>query len=162
MARYGHALGMEVIAWSQNLSDSRAAEAGATRVDKAELFARADVVSVHLVLSDRSRGIVGAADIARMKQDAILINTSRGPLVDQAALVAALNARQIHAGLDVYDIEPLPKDHPLRHAPNTVLTPHLGYVTGETMAEFYADCAANVAAWLDGQPIRMVNPEVLG
>jgi phosphoglycerate dehydrogenase-like enzyme len=162
MARYGHALGMSVIAWSQNLTDARAAEAGATRVAKEELFSRADVVSVHLVLSERSRGIVGAADIARLKHGAILLNTSRGPLVDQAALLAALNERKIFAGIDVYDTEPLPADHPLRRAPNTVLTPHLGYVSVENMGDLYRDCIEDIAAWLDGKPIRMVNPEILG
>jgi phosphoglycerate dehydrogenase-like enzyme len=162
MARYGAALGMEVIAWSQNLTEARAAEAGAARVEKAALLERADVVSLHLVLSDRSRGIIGAADLARMKPGAILVNTSRGPLVDEAALLAAVQAGRIVAALDVYDAEPLPPGHPLRTAPNTVLAPHLGYVTQENMAEFYRDCIANILAWMDGAPIRLSNPDAAG
>jgi phosphoglycerate dehydrogenase-like enzyme len=161
MAGYGRALGMEVIAWSQNLTDARAAEAGAARVEKADLLARADVVSLHVVLSDRSRGIVGAADLARMKPGAILVNTSRAPLVDQDALLAAVREGRIVAALDVYDIEPLPADDPWRSAPNTVLTPHLGYVTRENMAEFYRDCIANILAWMDGAPIRVSNPDAV-
>jgi phosphoglycerate dehydrogenase-like enzyme len=159
LARYGNALGMEVIAWSQNLTDARAAEAGAARVEKDALLERADVVSLHVVLSDRSRGIIGAADLARMKPGAILVNTSRGPLVDGAALLEAVTARRIIAALDVYDVEPLPVDQPLRTAPNTVLTPHLGYVTQENMAEFYRDCIGGILAWMDGAPIRLSNPE---
>ena len=161
MARFGRALDMEVLAWSQNLTDERAREAGATRVDKAALFARADVVSLHVVLSDRSRGIVGAEDLARMKHGAILVNTARAPLLDQPALLQALAERRIVAALDVYDLEPLPAEHELRRAPNTVLTPHLGYVTEENMAEFYRDCIANFLAWLDGAPIRLSNPEAV-
>jgi phosphoglycerate dehydrogenase-like enzyme len=161
MARYARALDMEVIAWSQNLTEARAAEAGATRVGKQELFARADAVSLHLVLSDRSRGVVGAAEIARMKEGAILVNTARGPLVDQDALLAALSEGRILAGLDVFDIEPLPQAHPLRSAPNTVLTPHLGYVTEDNMAELYRLSIENILAFLDGAPIRVVNPELL-
>jgi phosphoglycerate dehydrogenase-like enzyme len=161
VAGYGLALGMEVIAWSQNLTDERAREVGVARVDKNTLLARSDVISLHLVLSDRSRGIIGAGDLERMKPGAILVNTSRGPLIDQAALLQALQARRIVAGLDVFDQEPLPPDHKLRSAPNTVLTPHLGYVTTDTMTEFYHDAAENIVAWLDGKPIRVVNPEVL-
>jgi D-3-phosphoglycerate dehydrogenase len=152
---------MDVIAWSQNLTDARAQEAGAGRVAKAELFGRADVVSVHLVLSERTRGVVGAAEIGRMKEGAILLNTSRGALVDQDALLAALAEGRIVAGLDTYDIEPLPQAHPLRSAPNTVLTPHVGYVTEENMAELYRLSIENIVAFLDGEPIRVVNPEVL-
>jgi phosphoglycerate dehydrogenase-like enzyme len=162
MAQYARALGMSVLAWSQNLTDERAAEAGATRVEKGELFARADVVSLHVVLSDRTRGIVGAAEIGAMKPGAILVNTSRGPLVQDAPLFEALRAGRIFAALDVYDVEPLPADHPLRTMQNTVLTPHLGYVTRDAMAGFYAQCAENIVAWLDGKPIRVMNPEVLG
>ena len=161
MASYGKALGMEVLAWSQNLTDERAREAGAARVEKAALLERADVVSLHLVLSERSRGIVGAADIARMKRGAILVNTSRGPLVDQTALVEALHEGRIVAALDVYDMEPMPPDHPLRTAPNTVLTPHLGYVTDEGMREFFRGCIANIMAWLDGAPINLSNPDAV-
>ena len=162
MAAFGRVLGMEVLAWSQNLTDARAAEASAVRVDKAALFARSDVVSVHMVLSERSRGIVGAAEIAAMKPGAILVNTSRAPLVDNVALLAAVQARRVVAALDVFDTEPLPPGDPWRGAANTVLTPHLGYVTQENMAELYRQCAEDVAAWLAGAPIRVVNPEVYG
>ena len=162
MGRYAQALDMKVIAWSQNLTDERAREVGAERVAKDALFARADAVSIHLVLSARTRGVVGADEIARMRRGAILVNTSRGPLVDQTALLAALAEGRIVAGLDVFDTEPLPPGHPLRTAPNTVLTPHLGYVTGENMAGLYRASIENILAYLDGAPIRVVNPEVLG
>ncbi|MCW3474000.1 D-2-hydroxyacid dehydrogenase family protein [Limobrevibacterium gyesilva] len=161
VASYGRALGMEVLAWSQNLTEERALEAGATRVGKDELLARADAISLHLVLSDRSRGIIGAADIAKMKPGAILVNTSRGPLIDQAALLEALQARRIVAALDVYDQEPLPPAHPLRRAPNTVLSPHLGYVTRDNMVDFYTAAVENIVAWIQGAPVRVVNQEVL-
>jgi phosphoglycerate dehydrogenase-like enzyme len=162
MARYAQALDMKVIAWSQNLTGERAREVGAERVSKDELFAGADAISIHLVLSARSRGIVGAADIGRMRPGAILVNTSRGPLVDEQALLAALTEGRIFAGLDVFDSEPLPAGHKLRSAPNTVLTPHLGYVTETTMADFYSTSIENILAFLDGKPIRVINPEVLG
>jgi phosphoglycerate dehydrogenase-like enzyme len=158
MAQYGLALGMTVLAWSQNLTADRANEIGVRLVGKDELLAQSDAVSLHLVLSDRSRGTIGAADIAKMKPGAILINTSRGPLVDQSALVAALHAGRITAALDTYDEEPLPPDHPLRTAPNTVLTPHLGYVTERNMTELYVASIANIAAWLSGTPINVVSP----
>ena len=161
MARYGRALDMEVIAWSQNLTEAKAAEAGAALVDKAELLARADAVSLHLVLSERTQGIIGATDIARMKPGAILVNTSRGPLVDEAALLAAVQSGRIVAALDVFDREPLPPDHPLRTAPNTVLTPHLGYGVAETWAQFYPQSVENALAFLDGSPVRVLNPELL-
>jgi phosphoglycerate dehydrogenase-like enzyme len=162
MAHYARALGMNVLAWSQNLTDERAREVGAVRASKEEVLERSDAVTLHLVLSDRSRGIIGAPDIARMKPGAILVNTSRGPLIDQKALLAALHAGKIIAALDVYDREPLPSDDPLRSAPNTVLSPHLGYVTMEGMTDLYRDAAENIAAWLAGKPVRVVNPEVLG
>ena len=162
MARYGLALGMKVIAWSQNLTPERAAEIGVAHATKEAVLEQADALSLHLVLSPRSRGIVGAADIARMKPGAILINTSRGPLVDEAALIAALRDGRIRAGLDTYDREPLPADHPLRTVPNTVLTPHLGYGVAETWAEFYPQSVENALAFLDGKPVRVTNPEVLG
>jgi phosphoglycerate dehydrogenase-like enzyme len=161
VASYGRALGMELLAWSQNLTDERAREVGVARVAKEELLARADVVTLHLVLSDRSRGIIGAADLAKMKPGALLVNTSRGPLVDTAALVAALQAGRIRAAIDVYDQEPPPSGHPLLTAPNTVLSPHLGYVTQDGMTEFYRLLVENVLAWLDGKPIRVVNAEAL-
>jgi phosphoglycerate dehydrogenase-like enzyme len=162
MAEYGGAFGMEVIAWSQNLTEETAAAVGARRVEKSALFQQSDVVSIHLVLSDRTRGLVGETELALMKPDAFLVNTSRGPIVDERALMAALQAERIAgAGLDVFDIEPLPSDHPLRLLPNVTLSPHLGYVTRETLAAFYADTVEAVLAWLDGTPIRIANPEAL-
>jgi len=160
MARYGHALGMHVLAWSENLTAEKAAAAGAELVGKAALFSRSDAVSVHLVLSARSRGLIGAADIARMKPGAILINTSRGPIIDEPALLAAVQAGRIVAALDVFDREPLPADHPWRTAPNTVLTPHLGYGVAETWAQFYPQSVENALAFLDGKPVRVSNPEI--
>lgn len=156
MAAIARAFEMEVIGWSQNLTDARADEVGVRRVDKAALFAESDVVSLHLILSDRSRGIVGAAELALMKPGAMLINTSRGPLVDEGALIAALQEGRIRAGLDVFDREPLPPDHPLRHAPNTVLTPHVGYVTQGAYAAFFRDTVENILAWRAGAPVRVL------
>jgi phosphoglycerate dehydrogenase-like enzyme len=150
---------MEVIAWSQNLTPERAREGGAEYVDKEALFSRADVVSVHLVLGERTRGIVGAPELARMKPGAILVNTSRGPLIDEAALLAALDAGRIRAaGLDVFEVEPLPEDHPLRRAPNLVTTPHLGYVTEGTYQAFFEDMVEDIAAWRAGTPVRILDP----
>lgn len=155
VARVGLAFGMDVVAWSQNLTDEAAAAAGATRVDKAELLARADVVTLHLILSDRSRGIIGAGDLARMKPGAVIVNTSRGPLIDQAALIAALSAGRIAgAGLDVFDQEPLPPGHPLLAAPNTVLTPHLGYVTEENFRAYFIGAVEAIEGYLAGAPVR--------
>lgn len=162
MAHYGQALGMETIAWSQNLTEEKAKAAGAQLVVKDELLARSDAVSIHLVLSDRTRGLVGRAEIGRMKQGAILVNTSRGPIVDEAALLDAVKAGRIVAALDVFDQEPLPQGHPLRSAPNTVMTPHLGYGVRETWAQFYPESVENALAFLDGKPIRVMNKEVLG
>ena len=162
LARYGRALGMDVLAWSQNLTADKAAAEGATLVAKDELLARSDAITIHLVLSDRTRGLIGAAEIARMKPHAVLVNTSRGPLVDEAALLAALHAGKIVAGLDVYDQEPLATDHPLRRAPNTVLTPHLGYGVAEVWSQFYPESIENALAFLDGKPVRVMNPEALG
>ncbi|BBY40426.1 2-hydroxyacid dehydrogenase [Mycobacterium mantenii] len=160
MAEYATAFGMEVVAWSQNLTLDAAASVGARRVEKASLFESSDVVSVHLVLSERTRGLIGAAELALMKPHAYLINTSRGPIVDEAALIAALEAGRIAgAGLDVYDTEPLPKEHRLRQLPNVTLSPHLGYVTREMLGAFYSDTVESVVAWLDGAPIRIANPE---
>ena len=156
MAAYGRALGMNVLAWSQNLTVDAAAAAGATRVEKADLFTRSDVVSVHLVLSPRSRGIVGAAELAAMKPGAILVNTARAQLVDEAALLDAVQSRRIVAALDVFYREPLPADHPFARAPNVVLTPHLGYSTAEVYREFYAHSIENALAFLDGKPIRVL------
>jgi phosphoglycerate dehydrogenase-like enzyme len=162
MATYCLALRMKVIAWSQNLTAERARAVGAVRVSKDELLTASDAISIHLVLSDRSRGLIGAADLAKMKQGAILINTSRGPIVDEAAMVAALQAGKIVAALDVYDKEPLPLDHPLRKLPNTVLMPHMGYGVKETWDGFYPQMIENALAFIDGKPIRVTNPEAIG
>src|SRR5712671_1796444 len=161
MARYGHALGMRVLAWSQNLTDKRAKEAGAERVDREWLFSEADAVSIHLVLGPRSRGLIGMSDFARMKKGAIFVNTSRGPIVDEAALVAALREGRIFAALDVYDTEPLPSDNPFRNLPNTVLTPHLGFTTVEGLGVFYEHAIDNILAFLDGKPKNVANPDAL-
>jgi phosphoglycerate dehydrogenase-like enzyme len=158
MVPVARAFGMDVIAWSQHLSPSAASEAGVDRVEKEELFARADFVSIHYKLSRRSIGIVGAAEIGRMKRTAFLVNTSRGPLVDSTALLAALREGRIAgAGLDVYDEEPLPPDHPLRSAPRTVLTPHIGYVATGTYERWWHEIVGDVEAFLDGEPIRVVS-----
>ena len=156
MAAYGRALGMNVIAWSQNLTTETTTAAGAVRVTKDELFAGADVVSLHLVLSDRTRGIVGGADLGRMKPGAILVNTARAPLVDESALVAAVQSKRIIAALDVFYREPLSPDHPLARASNVVLTPHLGYSVVEVYREYYQHSVENALAFLDGKPIRVM------
>jgi phosphoglycerate dehydrogenase-like enzyme len=157
VAKIGRAFDMRVVAWSQNLTPERAAEAGTTLVSKEELFTVSDVVSVHLKLSSRTESLVGAADLAAMKPTSILINTSRGPIVDQDALVSALASGSIAgAGLDVYDIEPLPAGHPLRGAPNTVLLPHLGYVTESAYSSMYEQIVEDIAAWRDGSPLRVL------
>ena len=162
MAEYGNVFGMQVIAWSQNLTEEAATAVGARRVDKATLFEESDVVSVHLVLSERTRGLVAEPELALMKPHAYLINTSRGPIVDEAALIAALkNGSIAGAGLDVYDVEPPAPDHPLRALPNVTLSPHLGYVTREMLAAFYSDTVEAVAAWLNGTPIRIANLDAL-
>ena len=162
MAGYAGAFDMDVIAWSQNLTEDNAASVGARRVDKATLFESSDVVSIHLVLSERTRGLVGEAELALMKPHAYLINTSRGPIVDEASLMAALEAGRIAgAGLDVFDTEPLPEDHRLRLLPNVTLSPHLGYVTREMLGAFYSDTVESVVAWLDGSPIRIANLDVV-
>lgn len=159
MAEYAKVFGMRVIAWSQNLTEEAAEAAGARRVDKAALFTESDVVSIHLVLSERTRGLVGEPELALMKPHAYLINTSRGPIVDEPALLDALGSGRIAgAGLDVYDIEPPLPDHPLRTLPNVTLSPHLGYVTREMLSVFYSDAIEAVVAWLDGAPIRIANP----
>jgi phosphoglycerate dehydrogenase-like enzyme len=156
MARYALALDMNVVAWSPNLTEDKARQAGARLVSKSELMAASDAISIHMVLSPRSRGIIGADDIGRMKPGAILINTSRGPLIDETALVAAVKAGKIIAALDVFDKEPLPENHPLRALSHTVLTPHLGYGVAETWADFYPRSIENALAFLDGKPIRVV------
>ena len=155
VARVAHAFGMEVVAWSPNLTEERAAEAGVKLVTKQELFSTSDAISVHLVLSDRSRGIVDAASIQSMKPTAYLVNTSRAGLLDQVALKQALEQGKIGgAGLDVFDTEPLPANDPWRNVPRTVLTPHLGYATPENFAVFYTNVVAAIQAWRQGNPIR--------
>lgn len=158
MAGYARAFGMNVVAWSQNLTEEKAQAAGARRVEKAELFAQSDFVSLHLILSERTRGIVGAQELAAMKPSALLINTSRSGLVDEAALIAALKAGKIAgAALDVYEREPLPADAAILGAPNTLLTPHLGYATRETYEIYFTQTVENVEAWLAGKPVRVLS-----
>jgi phosphoglycerate dehydrogenase-like enzyme len=155
VAAVAQAFEMRVLGWSQNLDPDLARSVGVDPVSKAELLRSSDVVSLHLKLSDRTRGIVGAADLAVMRPSAYLVNTSRGPLVDTDALLTALHDGRIAgAGIDVYDEEPLPREHPLRSAPRTVLTPHVGYVTDGTYRVFFADAVADIAAWLAGSPVR--------
>jgi len=161
MARYGRALNMTVLAWSQNLTEEKAQAAGAELVSKQDLLSRSDAVSIHLVLSPRTRGLIGAADLAHMKPGAILVNTSRGPIVDETALIEAVDAGRIIAALDVFDREPLPPDHPLRRARNTVTTPHLGYGVRQTWENFYPQMVENALAFLDSKPVRVINPEAL-
>ena len=157
VANVAKALGMKVIAWSQNLTPEKAKEAGAEYVTKEELFARADVISIHVVLSDRSRGLINADDLGRMKKSAFLINTARAPIVDQAALLKVLQEKKIAgAGLDVFEVEPLPRDHPYRKMDNVVITPHLGYVSEENYRKQYPDVVEDIRAWLDGKPVRVV------
>lgn len=162
VAAQAQAFGLEVVAWSQNLTSERAAEVGVARVSRDELFATSDIVSVHLRLSERTRGLVGADELARMKPGAYLVNTSRGPIVDEAALVRTLEERRIAgAALDVYDVEPLPVDHPLLKLDNAVLTPHVGYVTRENMELAYGETVEDIAAFLRGEPVRVLNPGAL-
>ena len=150
VARIGLAFGMKVIAWSQNLTEEKASAAGASLVDKQTLFHEADLVTVHLVLSHRTRGLIGAPELALMKPTARLVNTSRGPIVDEAALIEALKARRIAgAAVDVFETEPLPGDHPFRKLDNVLATPHIGYVTDDLYRTFYGDAAANIAKWLE-------------
>ncbi|MCS3472158.1 phosphoglycerate dehydrogenase-like enzyme [Pseudomonas sp. JUb42] len=156
IARYGQAFGMKVIAWSQNLTAEAAAEVGVTRVSKQELFEQADILSVHLVLSDRSRGLVDAEALGWMKPTAYLINSSRGPIVDEAALIDSLRHKRIAgAALDVFDIEPLPVDHPYRSLDNVLATPHVGYVTQNNYHMFYSQIIEDIQAWHAGKPIRV-------
>ena len=160
VAKVALALGMEVIAWSQNLTEERCAEVGVTHVGKDALFAESDVISVHLVLSDRTRGLIGKPELASMKPSAYLVNTSRGPIVDEAALIEALANNTIAgAGIDVYDTEPLPKDHPLRGLDNAVLTGHTGYVVKELYALAYGEAVEDIEAWMNGDPVRVLNAE---
>ena len=157
MARIGAAMGMRVIAWSQNLSEETAAERGAERVEEDVLYAEADVLSVHLLLSGRTRGLVGERQLRLMKPDALLVNTSRGPIVEEDALLRACREGWIGgAALDVYDVEPLPADHALRHEPSILLAPHAGYVTAENYRAWFGDVVDDIAAWHAGAPIRLL------
>lgn len=159
VARVGKNFDMRVIAWSQNLTDARAREVGVQRVDKDTLLRESDFVTLHVVLSDRTRGLIGAAEMAKMKPTAYLVNTSRGPVVDEAALVEAVNKGVIAgAGLDVYGIEPLPKDHPIRSLPNSIILPHLGGFVIENYELWYRGAVEDIVAWMDGKPIRVMQP----
>lgn len=158
MARFGAVLGMKVLAWSQNLTAEQAAAEGATLVTKAELLAQSDVVSIHLKLSDRTRNLIGAEELALMKPTALLVNTARGPIVDEAALIGHLRARRIGgAALDVFDQEPLPLDHPLRGLDNVILLPHVGYVVEQNYRLVYSDVLEDIEAFLDGRVLRPLN-----
>ena len=158
MARFGAMLGMEILAWSQNLTEQVAAEAGARLVPKETLVAQSDVLSIHLKLSDRTRGLIGGAELDAMKRTAYIINTSRGPIVDEAALLDRLRRGTIGgAGLDVYGHEPLPADHPLRGLDNVILTPHVGYVVEQNHRIFYADTLEDIEAFLEGRLVRPLN-----
>ena len=157
VARVGLAFGMKVVAWSQNLTAEAAAAVGAARVEKADLFRMADVLTIHLLLSDRTRGIVGRDELALMKTGAFLVNTARAAIVDEQALLEALQSGKIAgAGLDVFGHEPLPADAPILRAPNTVLTPHLGYVTRETYDVYFPQALEDIEAWFAGKPIRVI------
>jgi len=156
-ATVGKAFGMNTIAWSQNLTAEKAEAGGAHLVSKEDLFRKADIVTIHLVLSDRSRGLVGAQELGLMKKTSYLINTSRGPIVDEKSLIAALQAKSIAgAGLDVFDVEPLPLDHPFRKLDNVVITPHLGYVSEQNYRKYFPDIVEDIRAWLDGKPVRVI------
>lgn len=158
MARIGQAFKMNVIAWSENLTEASAAEVGVRRVEKDALFADADVVTVHYKHSERSTGLLGAADFAAMKPTGIFVNTSRAAIIDMAALIEALQAGRIAgAGIDVYDDEPVPVNHPIRSCPRTVLTPHLGYVSHDTYRLFYTQTVEDIEAWLTGAPVRVID-----
>jgi phosphoglycerate dehydrogenase-like enzyme len=155
VARIASVFGMNVIAWSQNLTREICAEVGAELVSRSRVFSEADIVTLHLQLSERTRGLVGRPELQSMKSDAYLVNTSRGPIIEETALIEALEAGNIAgAALDVFDVEPLPADHPLRRAPNVILTPHTGYVTDDNYAGFYSTAIANIRAWLDGAPLN--------
>ena len=157
VATVGLAFGMDVVAWSENLTDERAQKIGVRRVQKSELLRTSDVVSIHLVLSERTRGLIGAPELAEMKSSAFIVNSSRGPIIDEAALIDALSHNRIAgAGLDTFDVEPLPVEHPFLKLDNTVITPHLGYVTDETLRVFYGEALEDIQAYLDNAPIRVL------
>jgi D-3-phosphoglycerate dehydrogenase len=148
---------MKMIAWSQNLTPDKCQEAGVEYASKEDLFRNADIVTIHLQLSARTRGLVTAKELSLMKPTAYIVNTSRGPIIDEKDLLAALNGRRIAgAGLDVFDVEPLPRDHPFRRMDNVVITPHLGYVSQENYARYFPDIVDDIRAWMDGKPVRVV------
>ncbi len=158
VAKVAQAFGMRVLAWSQNLTPERCKELGVEYASKEDLLKQSDFVTIHMVLSDRSRGLIGAPELSLMKRTAFIINTSRGPIIDEAALITALQDGTIAgAGLDVFDTEPLPQDHPLRKLPNVILTPHLGYVTQDGYRKFYGGTVDAIRAWLDGSPVRVIS-----
>ncbi len=162
VAAVGKAFEMDVTAWSQNLTGERCAEIGVRQVGFEELLTTSDVITIHTVLSDRTRGLIGAGELAKMKPTAYLVNTSRGPIIEEEALITALKDGTIAgAGLDVYDVEPLPLDHPLRNLENTVITPHLGYVTDDNYRVYFGHAVEDIGAYLDGGPVRVLNPGVL-
>ena len=159
VAGIGKAFGMKVMAWSQNLTPEKAKEAGVDYASREDLFTKSDFVSIHYQLSERSRGLITAADLGRMKKSAYLINTARAPIVDQAALLKVLQDRKIAgAGLDVFEVEPLPLDHPYRKLDNVVLTPHLGYVSEQNYRKYFPDIVEDIRAFLDGKPVRVIAP----
>ena len=160
VARIANAMDMKVIAWSQNLTAEKAQGAGATLVSKEELLRQSDFVTIHMQLSARTRGLIGAAELALMKPTAFFINTSRGPIADEKAIEAVLKAKKIAgAAIDVYNEEPLPIEHPFRYLDNIVITPHLGYVTAENYKRFYGHMVEDIRAWLDGKPVRVIPPK---
>jgi D-3-phosphoglycerate dehydrogenase len=157
-AKIAKAFGMKVLGWSQNLTAEKCREVGVDYATKDELFRQSDIISIHVVLSGRTRGLVGSADLALMKPTAFVINTSRGPIIDQAALLSALQQRKIAgAGLDVFDVEPLPLDHPFRRMDNVVITPHLGYVSEQNYRRYFADAVDDICGFLDGKPVRVLS-----
>ena len=160
VAGVAKAFGMKPIAWSQNLTPEKCAEVGAEYVSKDDLFRRADFLTIHTQLSDRTRGLITAKELGLMKKTAYLINTSRGPIVDEKALIAALSSKSIGgAGLDVFDVEPLPLDHPFRKMDNVVITPHLGYVSQQNYERYFPDIVDDIRQWLDGKPVRVIAPK---
>jgi D-3-phosphoglycerate dehydrogenase len=157
-ANIAKAFGMKVLAWSQNLTAEKCREAGVDYASKDELFRQSDFITIHVVLSGRTRGLIGAAELALMKPTAFLVNTSRGPIIDEAALISVLQQRKIAgAGLDVFDIEPLPLDHPYRKMDNVVITPHLGYVSEQNYRRYFADAVDDIRGFLDGKPMRVLS-----
>jgi phosphoglycerate dehydrogenase-like enzyme len=158
VAGVAKAFGMKVTAWSQNLTEDKCREVGVAYASKEDLFRNADIVTIHLVLSERSRGLIGARELGLMKKSAYLINTSRGPIVEEQALIAALQSKSIGgAGLDVFDVEPLPLEHPYRKLDNVVITPHLGYVSEQNYRKYFPDIVEDIRAWLDGKPVRVIS-----